>query len=322
MGKGPLHSCCDFGHLDVALELLSRGADVNVMTKQGITPLHWACKSGHNDIIKVLLEKGAYVNVQNKFMWAPIHWACYNHHYSTLQLLVDCQGDMNVCNEQGYYPLHYLCRVGAEKLSEEGPIIKGLEGVEDTRGPSHAEFLLSIIDDSRADLNKKDKDGFTPFHCVVEAGNFFLVKEFHKRGALLNARSKAGDTPLFLAKRYKHDEIARWMVIKGGAIHVTEDDYVWESCHLQWVGPDDAKREKDEIHSVKFPVPNRPLKTENKWEALEAMGIVKPQKVEKSGYFHSGGVEHPKSKDHEIEDSIYKPDVTTRKTKVIKGDKD
>ena len=231
-GKSPLHSACDYGHTEVAHEFISRGADVNAMTKSGTTPLHWASRGGYTDVITMLLEQNAYINVQNKFGWAPLHWACYKGHLDVIEMLLDAQADINIRNELENTPLHFLLHtkhVGKEKHFEDG----------------YADFILKVVDESKADLNLKNKDGWTLLHCVCEVGHLQLVKAFVERNALVNSKTKNNETPVFVALNNGHEAVAEYLVIKGAVIHAEKDDYSWEPGHTQWGGPERAIKPGD-----------------------------------------------------------------------------
>ena len=45
-----------------------------------------------------------------------------------------------------------------------------------------------------------------------------------------------------MAKRYGHDDIAKILVIKGGAINCMHDDYLWDPSQPQWAGPNPEMR--------------------------------------------------------------------------------
>ncbi|MDG7052918.1 MAG: ankyrin repeat domain-containing protein, partial [Wolbachia endosymbiont of Alcedoecus sp.] len=54
------------GDLNKAIDLISKGANVNDTDTQGHTPLHWASWSGHLDVVKYLISKGANINAKCK----------------------------------------------------------------------------------------------------------------------------------------------------------------------------------------------------------------------------------------------------------------
>ncbi|MFC1815554.1 ankyrin repeat domain-containing protein, partial [Thermodesulfobacteriota bacterium] len=68
-GQTPLHSASAQGQKEVAVILISKGADMNeVDTKHGMTPLDYAISYNHKKTVKLLVDKGADVN-SNKNEW-------------------------------------------------------------------------------------------------------------------------------------------------------------------------------------------------------------------------------------------------------------
>lgn len=58
-GRRLLHFAADYGQLDVIEYLCSKGGDVNVEDKHGISPILAAIWEGHTECVKLLLTKGA-----------------------------------------------------------------------------------------------------------------------------------------------------------------------------------------------------------------------------------------------------------------------
>ncbi|XP_063219765.1 myotrophin [Bacillus rossius redtenbacheri] len=58
-GRPPIHYAADYGQKDVIKYLISRGADVNLKDKHGISALLAAVWEGHTDCVKILIENGA-----------------------------------------------------------------------------------------------------------------------------------------------------------------------------------------------------------------------------------------------------------------------
>ena len=55
--------------------LLSKGANVNVISGQGYSCLHTAAMSDQAEICQTLILAGADVNVQDEEMLTPLHFA-------------------------------------------------------------------------------------------------------------------------------------------------------------------------------------------------------------------------------------------------------
>lgn len=54
-----LHWASSFGNVEVAVELLSHGSEVNILNAFRQTPLHVACKNNHCAVAQLLLDEGA-----------------------------------------------------------------------------------------------------------------------------------------------------------------------------------------------------------------------------------------------------------------------
>jgi uncharacterized protein len=65
IGWTPLHYACAKGHFDVALFLISKGANVNALSLGGTTPLMMAVQSGNEMLVKLLLDRGANLQLRN-----------------------------------------------------------------------------------------------------------------------------------------------------------------------------------------------------------------------------------------------------------------
>ena len=109
----PLHLACQWGHTDIALLLLDRGADINITAIYGHTPLHWACRNGHTDVALLLLGRRADINIKDIYGWTPLHSACDGGHIGTALALVRA-GAYTLSKDKNYQTP--LDRVESEEL--------------------------------------------------------------------------------------------------------------------------------------------------------------------------------------------------------------
>ena len=65
LGYSPFYVACIFGYLNVAEALLSAGANINHVDKQGSTALMVACKVGKLGTVTLLVEAGADIHVRD-----------------------------------------------------------------------------------------------------------------------------------------------------------------------------------------------------------------------------------------------------------------
>jgi|ETN07SMinimDraft_1059922.scaffolds.fasta_scaffold27627_4 ankyrin repeat protein len=71
-----------------------------------------------------------------------------------------------------------------------------------------------------ADVNAKDKDGFTPLHLAANKGHKEIVKLLIAEGADVNAKDDGGRTPLHGTAYWGRKEIVELLIAKGADVNV------------------------------------------------------------------------------------------------------
>ncbi|MBV8250165.1 MAG: ankyrin repeat domain-containing protein [Comamonas sp.] len=96
----PLMMACIKGHLDIARELIKRGADVN---REGWTPLHYAASADLPktlDIVKLLLEENAYIDAASPNGTTPLMLAAQYSSEAVVRLLLEEGADITLRNQR------------------------------------------------------------------------------------------------------------------------------------------------------------------------------------------------------------------------------
>lgn len=83
-------------------ELLDNGANVNKLTKVGITPLMAAAQTGDREIVKILLAHNADVNIQNKAGATALMIAAKHGHKHVINTLLKHDADPTIKTKRGY----------------------------------------------------------------------------------------------------------------------------------------------------------------------------------------------------------------------------
>lgn len=93
-----LHKAIKHGHLNVAVELIKGGADVNKLKLGAVAPLHHAIRLNSLVAVKLLLDHGADVNVKGIYGITPLHlvgWEDIKENYAIIRLLLERGANCN-----------------------------------------------------------------------------------------------------------------------------------------------------------------------------------------------------------------------------------
>ncbi|XP_023225582.1 ankyrin repeat, SAM and basic leucine zipper domain-containing protein 1-like [Centruroides sculpturatus] len=120
-GWTALMYACNSGENVVVHYLLQNNADPN-FHKDLFTPLMAVCASAVENEEKLfqcaiqLLEKGAKVNVKDKHKMSPLHFASRGNHYQIMQKLIEYGTDINEVDYKGWTALMWASFSGYENI--------------------------------------------------------------------------------------------------------------------------------------------------------------------------------------------------------------
>lgn len=201
-GVTALHNACRHGKIKAVYLLLSRGAKVDLATKDGNSkPLDYARIGGYHKIVELLqakeLQKQQSSSSSTRHEPTALHKAIVKGDVEAVQKLVVAKADLNFKDENGYTPVMTAC-------------IK------------HCHKALKILIDNKADLNLRDMNGCTALMITI-----FLDGSVEK--ALVSAKLLIeggadltlvlpynNDTSLDIAKKRSKDGIANLIKNKLG----------------------------------------------------------------------------------------------------------
>ncbi len=106
-GESPLMLASLKGDLDLATQMVKKGADVN---KTGWTPLHYAASNGHVEVIKLLLDNYAYIDAESPNGTTPLMMASLYGSVEAVKLLVEEGADPLIKNQQNLTALQFAQR--------------------------------------------------------------------------------------------------------------------------------------------------------------------------------------------------------------------
>ena len=82
IGRSPLHSAAQNGHLEVCKLLIEKLTEKNTTENEGWTPLHMAANYGQVEVCKLIASHiGAKIDYRNNIGRSPLHSAAQNQGY-------------------------------------------------------------------------------------------------------------------------------------------------------------------------------------------------------------------------------------------------
>jgi len=140
----PLHIVARTGDVKIAKYLLEHRSDINAVDKRKETPLHLAIHYNNKRMIKFFLKHGAYVDKKNYIGESPLLMTIRENKFNVFMLLF---------------------QNGKRVLSEKNKEIRRLfEVASDFNRVDVIKFLIK----NGLDVNKKNKNGISPFRYAVE----------------------------------------------------------------------------------------------------------------------------------------------------------
>lgn len=190
-GRGPMHWAAMNGNVDCIRDLVTRGADMNLVTKEGKTPMHLAARQGYMEVVRALAEKGADLNLADSKGKTPMHIAARYEHVEIVRTLASRGADMDRVDSWGatalflawYFNKMDMCKV----LAEHG-----------------ANLMLPDVS-----CRLPASDGMRSWlHKAAYSGRVRCVRGLVEAGADGKAIDICGRTPLELAIEKRHKKTA------------------------------------------------------------------------------------------------------------------
>ena len=218
--------------------LLARGAGVNAHTRQGRTPLMIAAAcDGCSAVVKLLLEKGADPNARDTGGSTALELAAAAGDSESVRLLLAAGADARNSSLAGMTPLlgavfncdlpsiRLLLARGADpnaKITDAGTVkfgkiqLIGATPMLDSTAYCRGDVVQALVD-ARGDVDARDIRGMTPLMLGVasETQDAAIVRLLVHAGAVVNARSAAGETPLDWAARYGNPDVISILKAEG-----------------------------------------------------------------------------------------------------------
>jgi len=208
------------------INLLSKGANPNATTADGITSLMYAAEKGNLNICKKLIDAGADVNLKPKWGSSALIAATQYNHLEIVELLILNKAKYNIKDDIDYNALSYAVAYGFASIAETllfygaSPLIKCNDSYPIMIASFYGDTLmLKILTTYKANLNVKDDKGFTPLMIATQNNSLEAVKFLYENGANINEINVLNQSALSLAVINNNKEITEYLISKSANIN-------------------------------------------------------------------------------------------------------
>ncbi len=205
---------------------------VNVEDDFGRTALMEAAEQGSHDWVGYMIDAEARVNTQDQLGNTALHYAVSCKALRVVELLVSAGADVNLAALDGASPLHLA--VGTERVDIVAVLLKSGADVEAKNAAGWSSRMLALRSSDEAmkaafgirssTSNKRlsriaDVQQSQPLLInAAQRGDIELVRELISKGINVDVLGEGGYSPLAVAMRNGHTEVARLLVNEGAAI--------------------------------------------------------------------------------------------------------
>lgn len=226
--------------LDVFTYLESLGLNPAITTPEGINALHaLASRSDDLKLINYFIKKGVDVNQADKDGNTVFMNAAGRNKLTIIKELLPYVKDINAVNEKGISALAMAVNYNTPEAVAFLINNKATIQVSDHNGNNLAYYLirsynprnpidfetkLKTLKAQGLDVTKPQADGNTLFHLALDTNDLALLEKANQFNIDINAKNKAGITPLHkAAMKAKDDTLLKYLITNGAQKNVLTD---------------------------------------------------------------------------------------------------
>ncbi|CAG8554771.1 11064_t:CDS:10 [Acaulospora morrowiae] len=192
----PLSLACQYGHKDIALLLLDKGARI-IPDADGLYPLHLTSREGHHELSKILTRYGVFLDTPDNEGWSPIFYAASEGHIECVDVLIQAGCQVNITDESGRSPIYYAAWEGHIECINKLHLAGGrVETVEPRDEP-----MTDRLEDPVVESNVDPIPSLTlppPIIPLPIYGHNYLDKKYHIQITLGHPSTKPQRPPVLL----------------------------------------------------------------------------------------------------------------------------
>lgn len=210
-------------NIHLILEKMNRVKNVDFIDKAGNTVLYCCAQFGLTYLVQYFIEHGADVNIPVKSGDFPLFAAISNNFYDTALLLVEKGANVKAVTS-GNISVSYLAVHDSKFLEfvlNRGAPLE-IATKEEHQTPIFVALQannlesLKILIRKGANVNHKDIAKNTPLHvAVIDHCDMEIIKTLVENNAYINERNMEGNTPLLEAVSKEYTDAAVYLLKKG-----------------------------------------------------------------------------------------------------------
>ena len=210
-----------YGHTEIVRYLVGlKEMDVHHADNNGCTALHWAVQEGPPDVVQVLIDAGADMEAKDNRGRSALLRASIAGKIAAVKMLVEAGAGVRFTDTKGATCFTLAANFGH---TETVRYLVGLKDVDVNHSQNNGRTALhhviheghrdvmQVLIDAGADIEAKDKKGFSPLLRASILGKFAIVKMLVEAGADVRVTNNRGDTCLILAAISGHTETVRYL---------------------------------------------------------------------------------------------------------------
>ncbi len=207
------------------------GVQIDIRDYQKATPLHYAALLGDREYLELLIKKGADVNLVNRDGNTPLHAAAIG---GCIKPLIDAGCDLDLKNKKGTTPLMAILKSGnpeclqfliENKYLAVDYVTQHDENLLHCAVKSGKGETVRYLIAQGVNIDGQDKYGNTPLHLAAKCQNSTIIELLCKAKANSNIQDKNGETPLHCVIVAPGKSIIESLLMKeDSAWNITEEE--------------------------------------------------------------------------------------------------
>jgi ankyrin repeat protein len=196
-GESALHIAARAGEVEIAALLIEHGAKIELRDLKGATPLFIAAESKRKNIVKLLLEHGAIADAPGRSETTPLSAAAFNGNDTIIRQLLAAGAKPATPDQSGKSPIIYAAARGFKSIVE----VFLSAGVDINAKYEHSLTLLMWASGHSNDV--PPTEGLALATMLVD------------RGAKFDEVDDRGKSALIIATELGHIEIVQELLRRG-----------------------------------------------------------------------------------------------------------